>query len=276
MHAINTKPTLNNMCGFTLVELMVTVFLTAIAVIAIYRGYTTFSQSADAQQQTMEMQQNLRIGMTTLVKDIMRAGMNDEDESVAGFISIDLGDGPTNDVDKIAFSMDLGSANGSGVNNLDPPFASDTPIDNDGDGDIDEDDEARIGDGFVDDDGERIYYALSGEDLQRRLWDADLVPPGYGPAQTVINNVSFLEFVYLDEDENLVNGGVLPITDPAVLANIDTVVVTLVVRTTNEDYRITNKETYQNLLLTDIYTAPGDNFRRRAMSMRVKVRNANL
>ena len=91
MHAIKTKPTLNNMHGFTLVELMVTVFLTAIAVIAIYRGYTTFSQSADAQQQTMEMQQNLRIGMNTLVKDIMRAGMNDEDESVAGFISIDLG-----------------------------------------------------------------------------------------------------------------------------------------------------------------------------------------
>ena len=267
MHAIKTESTMNNMRGFTLVELMVTVFLTAIAVIAIYRGYTTFSQSADAQQQTMEMQQNLRIGMTTLVKDIMRAGMNDEDESVAGFISVDLGDGPTNDVDKIAFSMDLGSANGPVV------FATDGN-DNDGDGDTDEDDEARIGDGDVDDDDERIYYALNGEDLQRRVWDSTI--PGFGAAQTVITNVSTLEFVYLDEDENLVNGGVLPITDPAVLDNIDTVVVTLVVRTTNEDYRITNNETYQNLLLTDIYTAPGDNFRRRAMSMRVKVRNANL
>jgi type II secretory pathway component PulJ len=249
--------------GFTLVELMVTVFLTAIAVIAIYRGYTTFSQSADAQQQTMEMQQNLRIGMTILVKDIMRAGMNDEDEDVAGFISIDLGDGATNDVDKIAFSMDLGSG---GV------FAADT-VDNDGDGDTDEDDEARIGDGDVDDDDERIYYALSGEDLQRRVWDSAI--PGYGPAQTVITNVSALEFIYLDEDENPVSG-VLPITDPAVLDNIDTVVVSLVVRTTNEDYRITNNETYQNLLGADIYTAPGDNFRRRVMSMRVKVRNANL
>ena len=263
MHAIKTKPTLNNMHGFTLVELMVTVFLTAIAVIAIYRGYTTFSQSADAQQQTMEMQQNLRIGMTTLVKDIMRAGMKEEDSTLVAFANADAA--------TVEFGMDLGSG---GV------FAADG-IDNDGDGVEDDDpdaavaalealEEGRIGDGDFDDDGEQIRYTLSGEDLEREVWNG----AAWGAAQTVITNVSALEFVYLDEDENQL--GPLPIADPAVLDTIDTVVVTLVVRTTNEDYRITNNETYQNLLLTDIYTAPGDNFRRRAMSMRVKVRNANL
>ncbi len=41
---MNTKSTINNMRGFTLVELMIVVLLTAIAVIAIYRGYTAFSQ----------------------------------------------------------------------------------------------------------------------------------------------------------------------------------------------------------------------------------------
>ena len=70
---------LKNSNGFTLVELMVTVLLTAIAVIAIYRGYTSFSQSADAQQQVIEMQQNLRIGMYTLVRDMIRAGMTEDD-----------------------------------------------------------------------------------------------------------------------------------------------------------------------------------------------------
>jgi prepilin-type N-terminal cleavage/methylation domain-containing protein len=262
MHAIKTKPTLNNMHGFTLVELMVTVFLTAIAVIAIYRGYTTFSQSADAQQQTMEMQQNLRIGMTTLVKDIMRAGMKEEDSTLVAFANADAA--------TVEFGMDLGSGG----------LYKNDGFDNDGDGDTDDGDPAtddleaqeedRIGDGDFGDDGEQIRYSLSGEDLQREVWNG----AAFGAAQTVITNVSALEFVYLDEDENQL--GPLPIADPAVLDTIDTVVVTLVVRTTNEDYRITNNETYQNLLLTDIYTAPGDNFRRRAMSMRVKVRNANL
>jgi prepilin-type N-terminal cleavage/methylation domain-containing protein len=61
-----TRKHIKNENGFTLVELMVTVLLTAIAVISIYRGYTAFSRSADAQQQVMEMQQNLRIGMAWL------------------------------------------------------------------------------------------------------------------------------------------------------------------------------------------------------------------
>jgi len=258
MHATHTKPIMNNDCGFTLVELMITVLLTALAAMAIYRGYTSFTQAADAQEQIIEMQQNLRIGMHSLVKDIMRAGMKEEDSTIVAFEEIL----PC----IVQINMDLGSGK--------PPndYANDTE-DNDGDGDTDEDDEARIGDGDVDDDDERIYYALSGEDLQRRVWDSAI--PGYGPAQTVITNVSALEFIYLDEDENPVSG-VLPITDPAVLDNIDTVVVTLVVRTTNQDFRITNNETYQNLLGANIYTAPGDNFRRRVMSMRVKVRNANL
>ena len=81
MHAMNTKSTLNNMRGFTLVELMIVVFLSAIAVIAIYRGYTAFSHSADVQEQIIEMQQNLRIGMYRLVKDLMRAGMTEEDNN---------------------------------------------------------------------------------------------------------------------------------------------------------------------------------------------------
>ena len=257
-----TRKHIQNDNGFTLVELMVTVFLTAIAVISIYRGYTAFSQAADAQQQVMEMQQNLRIGITRLAADIRRAGVNEEDEDIAGFIAADA--------TSMEFSMDLGSG---GV------FATDGE-DNDGDGVEDDDpdadiaaleaeEEGRVGDGDVDDDGERIRYTLvangTTNDLRREVWDADLVPPGYG-AQTIITNVSALHFVYLD-----VNG------DPtAAPEDIDTVEITMVVRTTNEDYRITNKETYANQLNTWSYTSPNDNFRRRAMSMRVKIRNAQL
>ena len=273
---------LKNSKGFTLVELMVTVFLTAIAVIAIYRGYTAFSQSADTQQQVIEMQQNLRIGMQALVKDIIRAGMNEEDQDVAGFIlDIDGDATEDNDADTIAFSMDLGSG---GVFDADG-------VDNDVDEDTDEEDEARIGDADVDDDGERIHYFFYNEDannnsvldggedgngnklldqwLQREVWTAGAL----GAPQTIISNVNALDFVYLDEDENVLG---TPLTTTANLEAIDTVEITLVVRTSNEDYRITNNESYQNLQGTVIYTAPSDNFRRRSMSMRVKVRNAQL
>jgi prepilin-type N-terminal cleavage/methylation domain-containing protein len=275
MHAMNTKPTMNNMRGFTLVELMIVVFLSAIAVIAIYRGYTAFSHSADVQEQIIEMQQSLRIGMYWLERDLRRAGMTEEDNqfckvdgnreqafltatntSAPGFI-------PGDPI--VEFVMDLGSGGA---------FSGDNS-DNDGDVDIDEEDEARTGDDDCDDEGERIRYSLNGEDLQRAVWDG----AAYTAAQTIITNVSALNFVYLNKDGGLLTS--LPLTTAADLEAINTVEITMVVRTTNEDYRITNKERYANQLGTWLWPEPpdpppNDNFRRRVMSKRVKIRNANM
>jgi len=249
------KP-IRNEDGFTLVELMVTVLLTAIAVISIYRGYTSFSQAADAQQQLIEMQQNLRIGMSWLANDIRKAGMNEEDDTVAGFIAATG--------TSVEFSMDLDSG---GV------YDSDT-VDNDDDGLTDEDDESRIGDGDVDDDGERIQYYLttsaidtSTNDLVRQVWTS-----GAYVAQTVITNVDALDFVYFDKDDNELDlsGGALSAGD---LAIVDRVEVTLVVRTTNEDYRYNDNVQYKNLQGDVLVDMVGDNFRRRAFSMVLDIRN---
>ena len=73
-------------------------------------------------------------------------------------------------------------------------------------------------------------------------------------------------------------------TAPPVAGSLDTgqmnkiraVQISLVVQTTNEDYRYTNREPYVNLQLTEIYRAPGDNFRRRMFNKQVKIRNAGL
>jgi hypothetical protein len=129
-----------------------------------------------------------------------------------------------------------------------------------------------MGDGDLNDDGERIRYTLNGEDLQRQVWDS--ATSDYGTAQTIITNVSALVLTYVDDDTVLSS---LPLSE-ADRSLIDTVEITMVVRTTNEDLRITNNETYvNNLRGTAVLTvSPPDHFRRRAMTMRVKIRNANL
>jgi prepilin-type N-terminal cleavage/methylation domain-containing protein len=139
MHAMNAKSTLQSRRGFTLVELMIVVLLTAIAVIAIYRGYTAFSHSVDVQEQIIEMQQNLRIGMYWLEKDLRRAGMNEEDDEIAGFRLDRNNDGPG--PSSLSFTMDLGG--------------TDAAVD-----DEDTSDGFEPGDGGLTDVGEWLTYKL--------------------------------------------------------------------------------------------------------------------
>lgn len=271
MYAMNIKSTLKNKEGFTLVELMIVVLLTGIAVIAIYRGYTAFSHSADVQEQIIEMQQNLRIGMDWLEKDLRRAGMTEEDTERI-FVSGSKQPGFLTATDTTAAGFTLGDPIVEVVMDLgsDGVFDADG-VDNDGDGRTDEEDEARVGDGDADDDDERIRYSLNGEDLQREVWNG--TSNSYNTAQTIITNVSALNFVYLDEAENVL---AVPVAAPE---DIDTVEITMVVRTTNEDYRVTNNDSYYNINPDgpeEILGPQGDNFRRRSMSKRVKIRNANL
>jgi hypothetical protein len=257
---------------------MITVVLSAIAVVAIYRGYTSFSQAADAQEQLIEMQQNLRIGMHRIEKDIRRAAMNEEDDENSGFT-----EGFTN---SITFTMDLTGGESDGV-------------DNDHDGAIDGADtdpfpfdESVYGDGELDDPGEVIEYYLMYDDpgtgnleICPAAFDADKYPCYLMREDTnvpdrykIIDNVDALNFVYLKEDRVpliLVAGEV----SEGDLDDISIVQVCLVVRTTNEDYRYTNTETYENIKpggAETILTAPGDNFRRRVFCKEIKIRNAGL
>jgi prepilin-type N-terminal cleavage/methylation domain-containing protein len=277
MHAMNIKPTMNNTRGFTLVELMIAVFLTGIAVIAIYRGYTSFSQTADAQEQMIEMQQNLRIGMHWIEKDLRRASMNEEDDDIVGFNEAFTS--------SIAMQMDLFGGDTDGVDNdhdeaVDAADTDPFPFD-----------ESVYGDGDVDDAGEAIEYYLMYDDPATGLeicpsaFDADKYPcflmredTNAGVRDKIIDNVDGLNFVYLDEAR-----AVLPMTaagiDPGDLDDIMIIQVCMLVRTTNEDYRFTNREPYENIDPEGadvIFTGPGDNFRRRIFCKEIKVRNAGL
>jgi hypothetical protein len=106
----------------------------------------------------------------------------------------------------------------------------------------------------------------------------------------IISNLEVLNFVYLNADGDDIDPDTVP-EDPAdgrnallqadpddalLMASIRSVQVAIVVRTTNEDYRYTNREEYRNAQGSLIYRGPGDNFRRRLSIKEIKIRNAEL
>jgi len=265
---MNPNSTMNNMRGFTLVELMIVVLLTAIAVIAIYRGYTAFSHSVDVQEQIIEMQQNLRIGMHWLEKDLRRAGMNEEEDETAGYRLDRNGDGPG--PSSVSFTMDLGG--------------TDPGID-----DEDTSDGFDPGDNGLTDDNEWLTYKLvpvAGTTFFNLVkTDENNGDPDAPDDMTIITNVDALNFVYLDEDGGDLDPDATPddpangrnfLNDSGDMSNIRSIQVAIVVRTTNEDLRYTNTEEYRNLQGSLIYQAPGDHFRRRVSIKQIKIRNAGL
>jgi type IV pilus assembly protein PilW len=62
--------------GFTLVELMVTLVVSSIVMAAIYSVYTVQQRTSTAQEQVVEMQQNVRAALSMMESEIRMAGYN--------------------------------------------------------------------------------------------------------------------------------------------------------------------------------------------------------
>jgi type IV pilus assembly protein PilW len=60
--------------GYTIVELMIAVMLFSVVVLAIYSIFTSMQASYAAQDQVVEMQQNVRAAMDTLTRDVQLMG----------------------------------------------------------------------------------------------------------------------------------------------------------------------------------------------------------
>jgi type IV pilus assembly protein PilW len=254
--------------GFTLVEMMVAIVLSFMAIVVFYKSFVAFAGVAGTQEQTSEMGQNLRVGMDHLAREIRLAGFvrSMRSENVqAGFLVAEN--------DSLRMTRDLRGGGDDG-------------IDNDRDGLVDEADEEDLGDGELDDNYEDIIYLLAGPNTNGSfdLQQLDI----NGASDTVIENVDALNFVYLDKSGQ-------PLAVPADGANVSTtapvsrlneirsVEITLVVRTTRGDHAYRNSRSYRNNRdsngdgLNDlIMTGPGDNFHRRVLTTLVKCRNLGL
>ncbi len=115
-------------------------------------------------------------------------------------------------------------------------------------------------DGDTSDANESITYSLAAGDL----WRDDV--NGIGN-QRIASNIDALNFVYLAGDRT-------PLATPvATLEDIRSVQIAIVARTGRRDLGYTNNKTYQNFQGATIYTAPGDNFRRKLLMAEIQCRN---
>ncbi len=118
--------------GLTLVELMVALALSLVLMVAVYLLYLSQSSSSNTQSQVSHMQQDLRLVMDVMEKDIRMAGLDPERKNSFGIIT-------------------------AGAHNLV------ISLDRNGDGSRDNDADLTDVEG-----GETISYGLSGTDLTRQ------------------------------------------------------------------------------------------------------------
>ena len=231
--------------GFSLIELLVSMAMVGIVMTAVYSTYKSQQNSYVAQEQVVEMQQNLRAGFYMLGKDMRMAGFNpNKAPNVGGFVTQlpdDDGGTTTTDSTNIAFT-----------------------IDRDFDGAIDSDS-----------DDEQIAYRLDAGNnrLEKFLVSTDTWI-------TVADNIDVVDFVYLDPSGTDITTEV--VATPAVMHaatslpyidSIRSVEISIVARTGGFDKSFPGTPAFFNQQGTPILAAQSDNRRRRLMSMTVLCRN---
>ena len=243
--------------GFTLIEMLIAMAMGTIVLAGIYGAYQDQLRTSITQQQLVDMNQNLRVAMYVLERDLRMSGANPTGNPDAGFLTMEA--------DELVIAMDDGGTDNlaSNTNN-----ALGDSNDNDGDGTVDDADEWYDGD--TTDQGEVVRYDLDSGNLRRWFNSAGSGTPTN--AEWLAQNIDFLDFTYLD--------GANP---PALTADpeeIRYVQVTIVAR--SGDYvpvfmrKHTDNKVYRNPLGTRQFTAPGDQFRRVMVSTTIKCRNMGL
>lgn len=241
---------LKDIQGFTLVEMLVTLVISSILMIAMYSAYQTQQKTYVVQDQVAAMQQNIRAAMYFMVSELRMVGFDIENSDA---LDID-----TTDATVIPFASAgvLGAAKDYFYYQEDPlvtnriRFRADLNEDGDTTGDYDED----VAYGLYDSDG---ITRLGREDYK------DTVAPDFYP---IAENFDALEFEYLDEDGTAIN----KIDD---LEDTRAIRIFILAKSTG---------TLDDLDGTQTYTMPSgdvnrnDGIRRRLLSTTVNLRNMSF
>ena len=211
-----------NQTGYTLIELLVAMVLSAIVLTAICSAYVSQQKAYTIEQQVSAIQQNVRVALYHLERDIREAGCDPTGDVNPGFQVAQAA--------QMQFTQDITGDGDTGDSDEDITYQL---VDNDGDGEMD-------------------YLARNGV--------------------IIAENIDTLDFVYLDEDGNVLATPVVN-TD---LPNIRTVQVTIVARADQINADFTDSTSYANQQGTEILAAPNDHYRRRALTSTIRCRNLGM
>ncbi len=181
--------------GFTLLELLISMTIGLVVLGSVFSSFTTQKKSYELQEQITVMEQNLRVPLDIITRDLRNAGANPEPNTtlVAG-TSVGLIPGGTRNINittnQLRILADL------------------------------------TGDGDTGDSGEDVDYSLDGTDYTDGItFDIDR------DGQPLVQNITALTFTYYDSNGNTI---ATPITGTN-LANIRVVQVSITARTDRED-----------------------------------------
>lgn len=231
--------------GFTLLEVMIALFVSGIVLAGIYLTYSNQQKSYMVTDQIAEMQQNLRAAMVMLTREIREAGCNPTmSSSPPGFLTATIG--------QMRFTRDI---------------AGDALNPNQADGDtLDENEDVTLGFSAADDanangivDGGGADWSTEAE-LKRNV--------GFG-FQPVAERIAAVEFNYILKDNTST-------TTPAGSQIFDIIAVQVSVLT---KAAIPDKEVNSNSYTTAsgfVWGPFNDNFRRRFASTTIYCRNLGL
>jgi type IV pilus assembly protein PilW len=224
--------------GFTMVELLVAMVVSLLALAAIYSTFLAQHRSYQVQEETAEMHQNIRAAMYYMQREIRMAGSDPFNTGNFGFVS----GTSTANASVIQFTSDI-----SGGINGEP-------------------------NGIYEAGNENIQYNLADSDGDG-VNDV-LVRNG----QVVAQHIDAIDFVYLSGNSVPLNSGgggvALPLysqiqsVEITVVARTDDPLL----------YGTTNNNTYVNQRGETIYVppAPGDNWSRRRLTTLIHCRNLGL
>jgi type IV pilus assembly protein PilW len=297
------KITHHNSNGFTLVELMVTMCIALVAGMFIWNTFSVQSKTYTRESQQIEMNQNVRVALYQLNKDIRMTGY------MGGFW-IDT----TNYMyywRTKQFGSDLKkypqirSAGRDLIETEYDHYGADTDgYDNDGDGSVDSEDydEKFMGDGDMDDTHEQLRYEFLGNTLLRnnvalaedieaigfgfaydndRNGEIDFSPGGSGEISWAFDADPSDTDDYLNREIDTNGDGSITIDDgeggiaidEVPLYNIMAVRVWILARSRSPEIGITDSRTYK---VGDFLLGPfNDSYRRRLVEATIFCRNTN-
>lgn len=222
--------------GFTLVELLIGLAVSGILLTAVFAAFKSQQDSYLAQDQVVEMQENIRAGVGIMTQELRMAGY---DPYYTGNIGIEAAASSN-----VAFTL----------------VADSDGADNDGDGSTDETGETKAvvfncydayGDGDLD-----IGMQEVSDVGNLAAWDED---------HLIAEHFQALEFYYLDEEGN----------PTAVTDDIETVMISVLARSQQPDGSFNNTRTYTSASGA-AWGPYDDHFRRRFQIVTVHLRNKDI